>query len=373
MLTSVWSRDQASFVNYLFSRMSYDAMRPRTLPSLAGNAGYWEHRTQSCRRAASSLKLNNRKRGAAHAEFLKKAEAMTNDDDDAATVVSRSACLADLPVPVLAHILSTVGVRNGLRAAAAAECLRDGLVTLVRADMPEARRLSWRTAVRAGVAHECAFAFDALGDGMTRRAGGEWLRCWRGELRVGRERSRFAFYRVAADWVHGNDGNLQIVFPPELNLGLQIESAPELSLVHEQHYSPGIWSVDDCLPPGPCVPFLVLNEPTEEERGVAGHANFFGPAQRWRALSHLLDHLINEARWASLEGRACFELGRASCMTYWPQLFLAPWNHVKARLGLRLPDSASSILMGGHGTTQSVVGVAYPARVVHISGRSPDW
>ena len=45
MLTSVWSRDQASFVNYLFSRMSYDAMRPRTLPSLAGNAGYWEHRT----------------------------------------------------------------------------------------------------------------------------------------------------------------------------------------------------------------------------------------------------------------------------------------------------------------------------------------
>ena len=47
MLTSVWSRDQASFVNYLFSRMSYDAMRPRTLPSLAGNAGYWEHRTQS--------------------------------------------------------------------------------------------------------------------------------------------------------------------------------------------------------------------------------------------------------------------------------------------------------------------------------------
>ena len=68
------------------------------------------------------------------------------------------------------------------------------------------------------------------------------------------------------------------MFPPELNLGLQIESAPELSLVHEQHYSPGIWSVDDCLPPGPCVPFLVLNEPTEEERGVAGHANFFGPA-----------------------------------------------------------------------------------------------
>ena len=303
---------------------------------------------------------------------------MTNDDD-AATVEARPACLADLPVPVLAHILSAVGVRDGLRAAAAAECLRDGLVTLVRADVPAARRLPWRTAVRAGVAHECAFAFDALGDGMTRRAGGEWLRCWRGELRVGRERSRFAFYRVAADWVNGvgssradNDGNIQIMFPPELNLGLQIESAPELSLVHEQHYSPGIWSVDDCLPPGPCVPFLVLNEPTEEERGVAGHANFFGPAQRWRALSHLLDHLINEARWASLEGRACFELGRASCMTYWPQLFLAPWNHVKARLGLRLPDSASSILMGGHGTTQSVVGVAYPARVVHISGRSPD-
>ena len=298
---------------------------------------------------------------------------MTNDDD-AATVEARPACLADLPVPVLAHILSAVGVRDGLRAAAAAECLRDGLVTLVRSDMPAARRLPWRKAVRAGVAHECAFAFDALGDGMTRRAGGEWLRCWRGELRVGHERSRFAFYRVAADWVRAdNDGNLQIVFPPELNLGLQIESAPELSLVHEQHYSPGIWSVDDCLPSGPCVPFLVLNEPTEEERGVAGHANFFGPAQRWRALSHLLDHLINEARWASLEGRACFELGRASCMTYWPQLFLAPWNHVKARLGLRLPDSASSILMGGHGTTQSVVGVAYPARVVHISGRSPDW
>ena len=47
MLKRVWSRDQASFVKSLFSRMSYDAMRPRTLPSLAGNAGYWEHRTRA--------------------------------------------------------------------------------------------------------------------------------------------------------------------------------------------------------------------------------------------------------------------------------------------------------------------------------------
>ena len=113
--SSVFGREIRRHLSNICSRACLTMHAFAPLHSLAGNAAFGEHRAELPESSSQSPKQNNRKRGVADAEFFKKAEAMTNDDDDAATVVSRSACLADLPVPVLAHILSAVGVRDGLR------------------------------------------------------------------------------------------------------------------------------------------------------------------------------------------------------------------------------------------------------------------
>ena len=289
---------------------------------------------------------------------------MTNDDD-AATVEARPACLADLPVPVLALVLGAVGVRDGLRAAAAAECLRDGLVNHVRAGITH---VPWRTALRKAVAHECAFAFDPRDDSMTRRAGGDWLRCWQGDLDCQDRVARFGFYRNATVWVNGDDA-------------LAIAWERRSRLIHYPGADRGVHpaaTLPKRLRDGtsPLV-VLVVNESEEELDWLSPQAMEAFQAT-WDAGRELtLDQVpfgpprclyINDLReyfryWQDRHGqtRGCFELERncdATDLTT-PRIFLAPFNDVHDEWH----TLHCHLCLHGSAATDTVVGLIYPPDV----------
>ena len=244
--------------------------------------------------------------------------------------------LGSVPEGLLEEILRFVGAKDGLGAAAAAALVRDGVLGSVRGDVPEARGLEWRAALRLGVARERAFAFDPFGAGMERSRAGRWLRCWRGDVDFKGNARPFAFYRFAPEW--RADEALALELPSELSAARRgFSRMMEISALPRG---------------GDGTVVLVLNTPTDLEKSIAGHANFFGPAQRWRDLAELLDTL------EMLPTHLCVETGESLDLDG-PRLFLMPWNRLPVYL--RPADSAvASIYMGGHGTTQSVVGVAYP-------------
>ena len=255
----------------------------------------------------------------------------------------------DLPAVVLATTLAFIDGRGRSRAAIVGK-------DFLQAAVAGSPAKTWRGALRRAAALDRAYRWDQFGAGMELAAAGGWLRVWSGTLRFdepeyhgllasfrgptnpwGERSPRFALYREVSTW--DADEEFSTRFPEELLLG-----SSQYTYLRKEHRH---------VKMEPC---LLLNEPTEDQIAVAGHANFFGPAQRWCDLAKLLDKL--EERRDVMPFSREFGSGTSNtAVAIMPYSRLDSISRAGLVSGLSLPEDARSVYMGGHGTTTTVAAV----------------
>jgi hypothetical protein len=259
----------------------------------------------------------------------------------------------DLPAVVLATTLAFIDGRGRSRAAIVGK-------DFLQAAVAGSPAKTWRGALRRAAALDRAYRWDQFGAGMELAPGGGWLRVWSGTLRFdepkplvsfrgptnpwGERSPRFALYREVSTW--DADEEFSTPFPEELLLGSSqtYYLLKERTRAEKEHRH---------VKMEPC---LLLNEPTEDQIAVAGHANFFGPAQRWCDLAKLLDKL--EERRDVMQFSREFGSGTSNtAVAIMPYSGLDSMSRAGWVSGLSLPEDARSVYMGGHGTTTTVAAV----------------